>query len=202
MQYLRGGGQWLFVLLLVLWGVRSAHAQSPSDASFLSILGELREASFPDKEAIIDRLSQTNHPSVRVVLTAFMEDRLFYRTAEKPEDQKIVIVKTTEGDPAVLDLLDPLTLKAAGTAPMDSLTSINTNNHLRQVLSTTVAHFALASPDAAVRIEAVHNMMRSPDEATLKLLRERSGIETSGAVKKEIAIALAPTQRKPEAVLA
>ena len=72
MQILRGGGQWLFVLLLVLWGVRAAHAQSPSDASFLSILGELREASFPDKEAIIDRLSQTGHPSVRAVLTAFM----------------------------------------------------------------------------------------------------------------------------------
>jgi urea transport system permease protein len=191
MQILRGGGQWLFVLLLVLWGVPSAHAQSPTDASFLSILGELREASFPDKEAIIDRLSQTNHPSVRVVLTAFMEDRLFYRTAEKPEDQKIVIVKTTEGDPAVLDLIDPLTLKAAGTAPMDSLTSINTNNHLRQVLATTVAHFALASPDASVRIEAVHNMMRSPNEATLKLLRERTAVETSSAVKKEISIALA-----------
>jgi urea transport system permease protein len=191
MQILRGGGQWLFVLLLVLWGVRAAHAQSPTDASFLSILGELREASFPDKEAIIDRLSQTNHPSVRVVLTAFMEDRLFYRTAEKPEDQKIVIVKTTEGDPAVLDLIDPLTLKAAGTAPMDSLTSINTNNHLRQVLATTVAHFALASPDASVRIEAVHNMMRSPNEATLKLLRERTAVETSSAVKKEISIALA-----------
>ena len=191
MQILRGGGQWLFVLLLVLWGVRGAHAQSPSDATFLSTLGELREASFPDKEAIIDRLSQTNHPSVRVVLTAFMEDRIFYRNAEKPEDQKIVIVKTTEGDPAVLDLIDPLTLKAAGTAPMDSLTSINTNNHLRQVLSTSVAHFALASPDASVRIEAVHNMMRSPDEATLKLLRDHSGSETNASVKKEISIALA-----------
>jgi urea transport system permease protein len=191
MQILRGGGQWLFVLLLVLWGVRGAHAQSASDATFLSTLGELREASFPDKEAIIDRLSQTNHPSVRVVLTAFMEDRLFYRNADKPEDQKIVIVKSTEGDPAVLDLIDPLTLKAAGTAPMDSLTSINTNNHLRQVLATTVAHFALASPDASVRIEAVRNMMRSPNEATLKLLREHTAVETSSAVKKEISIALA-----------
>jgi urea transport system permease protein len=191
MRHLRGGGQWLFVLLLVLWGVRAAHAQSPSDAGFLSILGELREASFPDKEAIIERLSQTGHPSVRVVLTAFMEDRLFYRTAEKVEDQKIVIVKSTEGDPAVLELIDPVTLKAAGTASMDSLTSINTNNHLRQVLGTSVAHFALASTDESVRLEAVQKMMKSSDEATLKILRERLAIETSSAVKKEISIALA-----------
>jgi urea transport system permease protein len=191
MIHLREGGRWLFVLLLVLWGVRGAHAQSPADTKFLSILRELREASFPDKEGIIERLSQTGHPSVRVVLTAFMEDRLFYRTAEKPEDQKIVIVKSTESDPSVLDLIDPLTLKAAGTAPMDSLTGINTNNHLRSVLKTTVAHFALSSPDAAVRLDAVRDMMKSPDEATLALLRERSGIETNSGVKKEISIALA-----------
>jgi urea transport system permease protein len=191
MKYLRGGGQWLFVLLLVLWGVRAAHAQSSSDAGFLSILGGLREASFPDKEALIERLSQTGHPSVRVVLTAFMEDRLFYRTAEKPEDQKVVIAKSTEGDPAVVELIDPVTLKPAGTAPMDSLTSINTNNHLRQVLGTAVAHFALASADQSVRLEAVQKMMNSSDEATLKILRERAAIETSSAVKKQISIALA-----------
>jgi len=191
MQYLRGGGQWLFMLLLALWGVRSAHAQSPSDSSFLSILGELREASFPDKVSIVDRLSQTGHPSVRVVLTALMEDRLFYRTAEKPEDQKMVIVKSTEGDPPVVDLIDPVTLKASGTAPLESLTAINTNNQLRSVLKTTVAHFALASPDAAVRLNAVRDMMQSPDDAAIALLRERNSLETNAGVKKEISIALA-----------
>jgi urea transport system permease protein len=181
------------MLLLALWGVRSAHAQSPSptDTTFLAILGELREASYPDKEAIIERLSQTNHPSVRVVLTAFMEDRLFYRTAEKPEDQKIVVVKSTEGDSAVLELIDPVTLKSAGTAPMDSLTGINTNNRLRSVLKTTVAHFALASPESSVRLDAVRDMMQSPDEATVALLRAHSAVETNAAVKKEVSIALA-----------
>ena len=179
------------MLLLALWGVRSAHAQSPSDATFLSTLGELREASFPDKEAIVERLSQTGHPSVRVVLTALMDDRLFYRNAEKPVDQKIVIAKTVEGSPAVIDLIDPVTLKAAGTAPADSLTGINTNNRLRSVLKTTVAHFSLASPDVQVRLDAVHDMMESPDEAAIALLKGRNAIETSPKVKKEIAVALA-----------
>ena len=179
------------MLLLALWGVRSAHAQSPSDATFLSTLGELREASFPDKEAIVERLSQSGHPSVRVVLSALMDDRLFYRNAEKPEDQKIVIARTVEGSPEVIDLIDPVTLKAAGTAPADSLTSINTNNRLRSVLKTTVAHFSLASPDVQVRMDAVHDMMESPDEAAIALLKERNAVETSSKVKKEIAVALA-----------
>jgi len=175
------------MLLLVLWGVRSAHAQSPSDATFLSTLGELREASFPDKEAIIDRLSQTGHPSVRVVLTAFMEDRLFFRN----DNQSLIVAKSIDGSPPQLELIDPVSLKPAGTAPVESLTVINTNNHLRSVLKTTIAHFALASPDASVRLDAVHDMMQSPDEAAIAVLKERSAVETSSKVKKEIAVALA-----------
>ena len=187
MRYLLEGGRWLFMLLLVLWGVRSAHAQSPSDATFLSTLGELREASFPDKEAIIDRLSQTGHPSVRVVLTAFMEDRLFFRN----DNQSLIVAKSIDGSPPQLELIDPVSLKPAGTAPVESLTVINTNNHLRSVLKTTIAHFALASPDASVRLDAVHDMMQSPDEAAIAVLKERSAVETSSKVKKEIAVALA-----------
>ena len=58
--------------------------------AFLSTLGELRDASFSDKENIVERLSQSGHPSVRAVLTALLEDRLYFRNS----DQKIFIVKS------------------------------------------------------------------------------------------------------------
>ena len=83
------GGQWL-ILLLVLGGAGPVHAQSSNDASFLSTLGELREASYADKAGIAERLSQSGHPSVRAVLTALMEDRLYFRN----NDQRVVIVKS------------------------------------------------------------------------------------------------------------
>src|ERR1700677_3615017 len=100
MNHLPPGGQWLSVLLLALGGVISVNAQSPKDASFLSTLGELREATYSDKASIAERLSQSGHPSVRAVLTALMEDRLYYRNA----DQKVFVVKTTDADP--LNLVD------------------------------------------------------------------------------------------------
>src|ERR1700676_3266228 len=145
MKHLPSGGQKpLLMLLLALWVVVPVRAQpssqSASDASFLSTLGELREAGYSDKANIVERLSQGRHPSVRAVLTAFLEDRLYFRN----DDQKIFIVKSAEGDP--LNLIDPLSLKDAGTAPADSLTKIGTNNGLRRTLRTTVAHFALANP--------------------------------------------------------
>jgi urea transport system permease protein len=176
------GGQWLF-LLLALWG--SGYAQSPSDAAFLSALGELREASYADKANIVERLGQGGHPSVRAVLTAFLDDRLYLRNS----DQKIFVVKSAEGDP--LQLIDPLSLKDAGQAPAGSLTKIGTNNGLRRTLRTTVAHFALSSPEVSVRLDAVRDMLRSLDDATVALLRQRIGVETNSRVRKEIATGLA-----------
>src|SRR6202171_4161847 len=173
------GRQWLFLPLLALWGVVPVHAQSPNDASFLSTLGELREANYSDKASIVERLSQGGHSSVRAVLTALMEDRLYFRNS----DQKVFIVKSAEGDP--LNLIDVLSLKGAGSAPADSLTKIGTNNGLRRTLRTTVAHFALSSPEVAVRLDAVRDMLRSLDDATVALLRDRLRVESSSSVKKE-----------------
>jgi urea transport system permease protein len=182
---LRPGGQWLIAALLALWGPVRLPAQSPNDAGFLATLGELREASYSDKATIAEKLGQSGHPSVRAVLTALMEDRLYFRNS----DQKIFVVKSAEGDP--LNLIDPITLKDAGSASADSLTKIGANNALRRTLRITVAHFALSSPDAAVRLGAVQEMLRSLDETTVALLRKQLAVETNSGVRKEIATGLA-----------
>ena len=184
-KYLPWGGPWLFLLLLALWCIVPLRAQSSNDASFLSTLGQLREASYSDKAAIAERLSQTAHRSVRAVLTALLEGRLYFRNS----DQKVFIVKSADADPH--NLIDPLSLKDAGSASADSVTQIGTNNGLRSALRTTVAHFSLSSPEVAVRLDAVREMSRSLDEPTVALLRQRLGVETNSSVKKEIETALA-----------
>ena len=156
---------------------------------FLATLGELRDASFDDKDKIVERLAQSGHPSVRAVLTAFLEDRLYFRN-QRSED----LPRQVGGERGLttLDLIDPLTLKTAGSASVDDLTKIGTNNHLRRVLQTTLARFGLSSPDASVRLDAVQDMEQDLGRrATLQLLRERDAVETNSEVKKEIATALA-----------
>jgi len=171
--------------LLSLRLITPLHAQSSNDAAFLSTLGELREASYDDKGAIVERLSRSGHSSVRPVLTALLDGRLYSRNS----DQKIFIVKSADVDP--FNLIDPVSLKPAGSAAADSLTQIGTNNGLRRLLRTTVARFALSSPDAVVRLDAVREMLKSLDDPTVTLLRERAAVETNSGVKKEIASALA-----------
>jgi len=163
-----------------------ALAQS-RDESFVAALGELREAGFADKERIVERLSRSGHRSTRAVLTALLEDRLSFRVS----DQKVFIVKPADDALAPAELVDPVSLQDAGSGARDSLTRIGTNNRLRRVLKTTIARFDLSSPDPAVKLAAVQEMLRELDDASITLLRERVGVETDAAVRQEIETALA-----------
>jgi urea transport system permease protein len=180
-----GGQRLLWPLLAACLAVLPASAQTPDD-EFRAVLAELREASFADKEAIADKLIATNHMSARPVLTALLEDRLFVRS-----DQQIFIVSSTEQTLTEYELLDPVSLDRAGSAPVDELTKIGTNNRLRRFLRTTIARFALASPDAGVRRDAVRELLRALDPAAIELLRQRKMEETDARVLYEIDTALA-----------
>ncbi|HEX5430737.1 MAG TPA: urea ABC transporter permease subunit UrtB, partial [Bryobacteraceae bacterium] len=186
-RLLASGGRRQFLLLLTLWGgLVPLRAQLPSkDAAFLSALGELREATYDDKAKIVEKLGESGHPSVRAVLTALMEERLYFRNS----DQKIFIAKSPDADP--LQLTDPLSLKSAGSASADSMTQIGTNNALRHATRLIVARFALSSRDAAVRLNAAREMLTSLDDQTVALLRARLPLERNSSVKSEIATDLA-----------
>jgi urea transport system permease protein len=187
-------GRWRLRLLpaVTLWSLAllvpalPAAAQS-ADAVFMTALGELPDAGFADKEAIVARLADTGHPSTAAVLTAMLEDRLYVRAS----DRRVVITTSADDGQPALALIDPLTLRSAGSSPVVDLVKIGTNNRLRRVLRTTAARFALANPDAEVRHAAVTDMLRSLDDATADLLRQRLPQEPDAAVKREIEGALA-----------
>jgi urea transport system permease protein len=161
-------------------------APPPGDP-FEAALAELREAGFREKEAIAERMIATGHDSVRPVLTALLEDRLYVRN----DDQQVVIVESGDTALEVFALVDPLTLDPAGTLPQDELTKIRTNNRLRSVVRTSIARFALGHPSARVRRDAVREMTRSLDAGTIELIRQQAEVETDARVTYEIETALA-----------
>jgi urea transport system permease protein len=173
---------WLLVVILA-----ATPAAAQSDDDFLHALAELRDASFPEKEQIVERLRQAGHPNTRPVLNAFLESRLYWRVA----DQKIFIVTSADDSLPSVALIDPISLKDAGTVPSDQVTKIGTNNGLRRILRTAVARFDLSNPDPAVRLDAVKEMMRALDEPSIALLHQRVGLEKQPAVKAEIDTGLA-----------
>jgi urea transport system permease protein len=156
------------------------------DANVAATLEELPNATFEDKPAIVERLAKSGHPSVQAILTAFVEDRLYFRN----QDQKVVLIKSGDEDSPTPRLIDPLTLKDMGSISTDDLTKIVANNHLQRILQTTLAQFKLSSADASVRFNAVRDMEQDLNDGNLQLLRERRNVEPNSRVKDEIAIAL------------
>ena len=186
MTWVSRGGQQLFGLLLATCLLATGVSAQTTDEVLLTSLAELREASFADKEAIAERLLASGHPSARAILTALLEDRLYLRS----QDQKLFIVKASDGV-TMFELVDPVSLTDAGSGAAESFEKIGTNNRLRRTLRISVARFGLSSPDASVRLGAVQEMLRSLDEATVELLRQRAELETDEGVKYEIETGLA-----------
>ena len=175
------GGQWLRWLLLALL-IASPASQTPlarkrRTRRFRRPLGELREATFLDKEAIAERLIAAGIRSARDVLTALLEDRLYFRT----DDQKSSSSRRPKAIRAATSSSIRCRSRTPAPAPPDSLTKIGTNNRLRRSVRTTLAHFGLSSPDAAMRLAAIKDMLRSLDEPTVALLRERRALKQTRA---------------------
>jgi urea transport system permease protein len=183
----------LAALLCLVVSAAPVTAQ-PANEAFPAALAELPDAGFADKEAIVARLVETGHSSTAAVLTAMLEDRLYVRTS----DHRVFITTSADDTQTSFSLIDPLTLKGAGASPAGELTKIDTNNRLRRVLRTTTARFALSNPDPGVRLSAVTDMLRSLDDATADLLRQRQPQEPDARVRREIETGLAAERRGPQ----
>ena len=187
---------WLLLAVCFLLLPVAAYAQTDDD-SFRAVVAEFGDANFREKESIAEQLLETGHASARAVLTALLEDRLFFRQ----QDQQPFIVESSDENLSSFALIDPASLEAAGTSEPDQLDRVITNNRLRRFLRITIARFALSSPDADVRVDAVKQMLRSLDAASIELLRERATEETNSSVTYEIdtALALAALDEEDEA---
>ena len=128
------------------------------------------------------------HPRVRAALTALLEDRLYIRTA----DNKIFIVKTTEGDLAAYALVDPVSRNRTPARRRRTrwrrsaaTTGSGDRSEPRSRISDSRA------PIRRYRLGAIQDMLRSLDEPTVALLRERKAVETDAGVQTAIDTGLA-----------
>jgi urea transport system permease protein len=175
----------LFAVFLLLVAAGAA-AQSPDEA-FEGRLAELKEASFLDKERIAEELAASGHPSALPVLTALIEDRLYVRK----DDGVVVITNSSDETLEQMTLQDAVALAESGVGAPADLTRIRTNNRLRGALRTTLARYALSSPDPRTRRAAVATMTSALDETTTEMLRRHRQAETDADVLDEVDTALA-----------
>ncbi len=184
------------LLLTALLGLLTlqATAQQPAPAATTatsaaaptldSLLAQLPDADYASKRDIATALANEGSPVALTVLSAMLDSRLFYRLADK-----LVVVAASDTDPLVIS--DAKTGKALGQAPASDFDHVATNNGLRQTLRGAIAQLQLASPDAVVRLAAVTELTRDPDETAIALLRSHLTTEKDPSVRKAMDNALA-----------
>ena len=163
--------------LLVRSAARALPAARRQDGRpSVAALGELREASFADKEAIVERLWRQRPRRARGRCSPRCSKTA---SSSAAPTSRSFIAKSADDSLTSLELVDPLTLKPAGIGPpRRRSTKIGTNNRLRRSCKTAVARFDLSSPDPPVRLAAVTEMLRSLDEPSSRCCGERVGVET------------------------
>ena len=167
---------------------------SPSFAAtsdFPNATAQLAETNFKAKEEAVARIVALRHPNGHALLSALLDGRAFYRR----EDRKVFIAAA---DAEELALTDPITMQSAGKGSRDDFSKITTNNRLRKVLKGAIASFDLADPKVEVRAAAVKEMMRTLDEDTVALLRERATLEKDKRVQAAIQTGLALADLRSE----
>ena len=183
LKHVRNAVQLIALALLVFaTGLITAHAQEA--ASFEQILGKLPDADYSEKGQLIKQLVQLRHAGTKELLNALLEGNLYVRTA----DHKVLIGVAADDQ---YKLKDPATGADAGVAAEDALQKVGVNNQLRKVLRGALAQFELSDPAPAVRIAAIKEMLRSLDEETVAILRERLQQERDAAVRTELSAGLA-----------
>jgi urea transport system permease protein len=168
----------LVAVLFLSLGAGGARAAA-TDEDFAKAVAGLSADDFAGKQAAVTAIAETRHANARVLLATLLEGKLYFRSTDGA-------VFITDGGETELALTDPITLKSAGTAPVEQFTRITTNNGLRKTLRGAVAGFALAEPDASVRLAAVREMSRSLDDDSVALMRAAVDAEKDAAVKKAL----------------
>ncbi|HEY0917135.1 MAG TPA: urea ABC transporter permease subunit UrtB [Solimonas sp.] len=131
-----------------------------------------------EKEVLAGQIARSGHPQARALLQGWLDGKLH-------ADASGHVWLEGEGG-----YVDPAS-GSAGKVEADDLEKIGTNNRLRKALKGVLAQFALASPAASARIQAVREMRRELDESAVAALQARLPQETDAAVKHEIELALA-----------
>ncbi len=176
---------WVALHLFVLSFAFTSASAAPAD-DFAAAIAPLPDASYADKAEIVKRVVEIRAPGAKEFLQAFLEGNVYARTADK----KIFVATEQDGQ---LTLTDPIKQESAGTADPAGFEKVGTNNGLRKSLRGAIAQFDLTHPDAQVRLAAVKDLMRTPDEATSELLRAQYPTEQDSDVKEAMGLGIALT---------
>ncbi len=154
------------------------------EASFESLTAGLTQSSFKKKATAVESVAALEDERVLPLLEAMLAGDLYYRKSDK----RIVIVAAAEEG---YQLTSVDTEEDLGVVGKRDVKKISTNNKLRKQLRIQVAGYKLLSKDAALRMTAAEDLIKTPSPEFLDVLQGAIKKEKSKSVKKALQVARA-----------
>lgn len=179
------------ILILTLLALLTTSFPALSDVanedSFSTALAALNSDDFDQKAQALTQIESSNDPRALPLFQALLDGNLYQRK----EDDKLVYATSTDEGYTLIDALDGTALGAVGKRDVRKMT---VNNALRTHLQSAIARLSLTNPDAAVRLAAVKNMLKSITPETAESLRVALTTERDANVARVLGVAIALTE--------
>ena len=186
----------VFFSFLVLFQLQIVQAEQitplESEADSALLLNQLVSVkSTSDKKDLISLIAGSNLPQRTRVLTAMQDGDLYYTKA----DEQLVYAKT---HPDGYEIRAVVSGEDLGVVGSRKVRKISINNELRTVLRGVLAELALRSEDAAERLAAAKDLIRSPAPEFLAAIERAKAIESNDKVLESLNIAMAMINLKSD----
>ncbi len=169
------------LFMFVVMAATAILAAGPVRADEAALRAEIAKFAdakkFKQTQAVIDGIAALGDPAAATALNALSDGLLKVRKS----DGAVFVIKG-EGDP--LELFDPVTLEAAGSAAEDELRKVKIKNSIRRQIADAVSGLTLRAKDPAVRFQAAATLFQRPDPDTIETLDAVIADETEDRVRK------------------
>ena len=176
-------------LLLGLVAATTAYAtEAGASDSGPSVLGDawqtLTKGNYKQKADAIQAIAKQNPPQTVAVLKAMLQGELYYAKKTK----RLYHMSEGDGQYRFSSIFDD---EVVMQNRKRGYRKVKINNNLRGLLRQSLAGLQLGNKDAKVRLAAVNELLKSPDDDALQIVRSRIANEADEGVKHAMAALLA-----------
>src|SRR3569623_540357 len=174
-------------IIALLWLCISAPSSTAAEEAFTQQLSALQAGDFAEKAAAVHALAALDDARVLPLLKALLAGDLHYLKGSG----RVVFAKETDGG---YRLTDPMSGEALGKADRRELKKITINNALRGQLRGAIARLSLSHKNAAVRLQAVQEIIKDIDADGAAVMRDALQREDDDDVRAAMRTAIAMTE--------
>jgi urea transport system permease protein len=153
----------MFLLVLCMMYSMPLLAEEKTSQDLSTAWAALVEDDYAEKENAITLIAESEHPKAPQILSALLDGRLYY---SKKDDSLFFMSETEDGyrfeavqDGAVIE-----------QDRKRGFSKIKINNQIRGLIRQLLASSQLKNKDAKIRLGAVEELLKEPDEDAVKLV--------------------------------